>query len=82
MYMSLIYFPGKTTDNGTKTPHTPRTAALPRKSLSGGQGRGGQGGWQYKYLSLISFFVSVHVCMFGEIGQSCTFGILLAIISQ
>ena len=36
MYMSLIYFPGKTPDTGGKTPHTPRAPALPRKTLSGG----------------------------------------------
>ena len=54
MYMSLIYFPGKTTDTGTKTPHTPRSAALLRKTLSGGGGggQGGWGGWQRKYLCL------------------------------
>ena len=60
MYMFLIYFPGKTADTGEKTPHTPRAPALPRKSLSRG---GGGGGHQCKYLSLISLFVSVCVCL-------------------
>ena len=80
MYMSLIYFPGKATDNGGKTPHTPRAPALPRKSLSGGGG----GGWQHKYLSLISLFVSVSVCVcvFGKTSQNCTFDVFLAIIGQ